>query len=69
MLKSIELAKAYDPKQFESRIYQAWKEQGAFKPSDAKETFTVVMPPPNVTGILHMGHSLNESVQDILVRY
>ena len=69
MLKSIELAKAYDPKQFESRIYQAWKEQGAFKPSDAKETFTVVMPPPNVTGILHMGHALNDSLQDILVRY
>ncbi len=69
MLKSIELAKAYDPKQFESRIYQAWKNEGAFKPSEAKKAYTIVMPPPNVTGILHMGHALNDSLQDVLIRY
>lgn len=70
-MKAIELAKAYDPKTFEDRIYKEWKDGGYFKPAGdkTKPSFTVVMPPPNVTGILHMGHALNNSLQDILVRY
>lgn len=70
-MKAVELPKAYDPKQFEDRIYQQWLEEGKFKPVEGKEPppFTVVMPPPNVTGILHMGHALNNSLQDILTRY
>jgi valyl-tRNA synthetase len=69
-VKAVELSKAYDPKSFEDRIYQAWMEMGMFKPVAGQQTpFTVVMPPPNVTGILHMGHALNNSLQDILTRY
>jgi valyl-tRNA synthetase len=69
-VKAIELAKAYDPKTFEDRIYQAWTQEGLFKPVAGQQTpFTIVMPPPNVTGILHMGHALNNSLQDILTRY
>lgn len=69
-MKAVELPKAYDPKDFEDRIYEAWMKDGMFKPikGDASP-FTVVMPPPNVTGILHMGHALNNSLQDILTRY
>ena len=70
-MKAVELDKTYNPKDFEDRIYQAWKDKGEFHPSDnpGKEHFSVVMPPPNVTGILHMGHALNNSLQDIIVRY
>jgi valyl-tRNA synthetase len=68
-MKSIELAKAYDPKEFEARIYQDWKESGCFAPKGDGKSYTIVMPPPNVTGILHMGHALNNSLQDILTRY
>ncbi len=69
-MKAIELEKAYNPKEFEERTYKMWVSDGCFKPCDSKEKpFTVVMPPPNVTGILHMGHALNNSLQDILVRY
>ena len=67
---STELSKAYDPKDFEQRIYSQWVNEGAFHPDEnGKEHFTVVMPPPNVTGILHMGHALNNVLQDIIVRY
>jgi len=74
-LKAIELAKAYDPKSFEGRIYSLWKEKGAFKPEAAKgkgsanTPFVIVIPPPNVTGVLHLGHGLNNSLQDIVIRY
>jgi valyl-tRNA synthetase len=72
-MKAIELEKAYDPKTFEGRIYRLWKEQGAFKPEAAKNDtvppFVVVIPPPNVTGVLHLGHGLNNSLQDIVVRF
>jgi valyl-tRNA synthetase len=71
-VKAIELAKAYDPKTFEKRLYSLWKEQGAFKPESAKgggKPFVVVIPPPNVTGVLHLGHGLNNSLQDIVVRF
>ena len=70
-MKAIELSKAYDPKSFEDRIYEAWKTKGLFRPASVpgKKPFVVVIPPPNVTGVLHMGHGLNNSLQDILVRY
>ncbi|MBQ7367917.1 MAG: valine--tRNA ligase [Spirochaetaceae bacterium] len=84
-MKGIELEKAYNPKDFEDRIYAEWKEGGYFKPKSdpdspvhgcacgcaegRDEPFTVVIPPPNVTGVLHMGHGLNNTLQDIVVRY
>ena len=65
------LEKTYDPKNFEEKIYAAWEEKGAFKPNmnKNKEAFAVVIPPPNVTGVLHMGHALDNTLQDILIRY
>ena len=70
-MKAIELAKAYDPKDFEQRLYRFWLEQGLFQPAprEGQRPFVIVIPPPNVTGVLHMGHGLNNSLQDILVRY
>lgn len=69
-MKAVELAKAYSPKDFEDRIYQMWTDNGTFGPQkEGAEHFSVVMPPPNVTGILHMGHALNNNLQDIIVRY
>ena len=64
------LDKTYEPKSIETRRYREWEESGAFQPNcrDAKP-FTIVIPPPNVTGSLHMGHALNNTIQDILVRY
>ena len=69
MMKAVELEKAYNPKDFEDRIYSEWKEKGEFAPKDGEGHFSVVMPPPNVTGVLHMGHALNNNLQDIIVRY
>lgn len=65
------LSKTYDPKEFESRIYQEWEENGAFRPSEdrSKKPFTIVMPPPNITGKLHMGHALDQTLQDVLIRW
>ena len=65
-----ELAKNYNPAEFEDRIYQDWCDKGYFKPDtdDKKPAFSIVIPPPNVTGQLHMGHALDETLQDILVR-
>ena len=70
-LKSLELEKSYNPKTFENHIYKFWLEKQAFVPKDRGKgkTFTVVMPPPNVTGILHIGHALDNILQDIIVRY
>ena len=85
-MKAIELEKAYNPKDFEDRIYNQWVDSACFKPasdeksplhasylSKSKNTavskYTVVIPPPNVTGVLHMGHGLNNTLQDIVVRY
>ncbi len=66
-----ELPKTYAPGEFEDRIYQTWCEKGYFTPDvkNPAEHFSVVIPPPNVTGQLHMGHALDETLQDILVRY
>ena len=69
MLKSIELEKAYEPGNFEDAVYARWMEAGAFAPSGAGGAFTIVIPPPNVTGVLHLGHGLNNSLQDIVVRF
>ena len=66
-----ELAKQYDPKGVEDRIYQNWCDHGYFhtKIDRSKKPFTIVMPPPNVTGQLHMGHAMDNTWQDILIRY
>ena len=68
---SKELAKTYDPKGLEDRLYQKWLDSGYFhaKVNKAKKPFTIVMPPPNITGKLHMGHALDNTLQDILIRY
>ncbi len=65
------IAKTYDPSEFEDRIYNEWVEKGYFhaEADKNKEPFTIVIPPPNVTGQLHMGHALDETLQDILIRY
>ena len=65
------LAKTYDPKEFEDRIYQAWESHGTFaaKRDPNKTPFTIVMPPPNITGQLHMGHALDQTLQDVLIRF
>ena len=65
-----ELAKNYNPSEFEDRLYSEWCEAGYFKPDpdEKKKPFSIVIPPPNVTGQLHMGHALDETLQDILVR-
>ncbi len=61
----------YNPKDFEEEIYKKWEESGAFKPSEdtSKEAFCIMMPPPNVTGKLHMGHALDDTIQDVLIRF
>src|ERR1043165_5769160 len=65
----MELSKNYISEQVESKWTKHWQQKGYFKSvPDDRKPFTVVIPPPNVTGVLHMGHTLNETVQDILVR-
>ncbi len=66
-----ELAKTYAPKEFEERIYKNWEEKGYFRAErdPAKKPYTIVMPPPNITGQLHMGHALDCTLQDILIRW
>jgi len=65
------LSKTYDPKQFEKRLYEEWEKSGAFqgKRDKSKTPFTIVMPPPNITGQLHMGHALDHTLQDVLTRW
>ena len=66
-----ELPKVYDPKQVEKKIYDMWMQGGYFTPDPdpKKKPFSIVMPPPNVTGQLHMGHALDATLQDVLTRY
>ena len=61
----------FNPKDFEDRLYENWEKKGYFKPSDdkTKEPYCIMMPPPNVTGKLHMGHALDDTIQDVLIRY
>lgn len=65
------LAKTYDPKAFEDRIYEMWESKGAFNADidKDKKPFTIVMPPPNITGQLHMGHALDHTLQDAITRW
>ena len=65
-----ELPKVYEPQEVESRVYRSWEEHGCFKGhrDPKKKPFTIVMPPPNVTGQLHMGHAMDCTLQDILIR-
>ncbi len=67
-MKNIE--NKYNPKDFEEQLYKQWEEDGCFKPSmdERKEPYCIMMPPPNVTGKLHMGHALDDTIQDILIR-
>lgn len=65
----MKLAKAYDPNQFEPNIYAMWEQSGAFSPTGQGEPFSVVMPPPNANGNLHIGHALDMNLKDIIVRY
>ena len=61
----------YNPKDFEDKLYKKWEENGFFKPNmdKNKKSYCIMMPPPNVTGKLHMGHALDDSIQDILIRF
>jgi valyl-tRNA synthetase len=65
------LDKTFDPQTVEPRLYKAWEESGAFAPTNdpAAEPFSIVIPPPNVTGSLHIGHALNNTLQDVLIRF
>lgn len=71
MSETHNIAKTYDPQQVEDRLYNEWLDKGYFKAEadPEKEPFTIVIPPPNVTGQLHMGHALDETLQDILIRW
>ena len=66
-----ELPKNYNPKEVEQKTYQKWLDSGCFTPhiDPEKKPFTIMIPPPNITGSLHMGHALNNTIQDILIRY
>ena len=66
----MEISKTYNPKETEDKWYSYWMENGFFKstPNPDKEPYTIVIPPPNVTGVLHMGHMLNNTIQDVLIR-
>jgi len=66
-----EMAKAYDPRATESRVYEFWEKRGYFKPrpNPDRAPFSIIMPPPNVTGELHVGHALTDTVEDILIRW
>ena len=66
-----EMEKSYDPARVESRIYGKWMDAGLFRASihPARRPFTIMIPPPNVTGILHIGHVLDNTIQDILIRW
>ncbi len=71
--QKLDMPKTYDPQSVETRLYQQWESEGLFKPADKKpegsKPFCIVMPPPNITGQLHMGHAMDNTLPDILVRY
>ena len=64
-----DLASSYDPRSFEARLYAEWEANGWFKPSGQGEPYSILLPPPNVTGTLHMGHAFQHTLQDALARY
>src|SRR6478672_5387946 len=65
------MPKAYDPRTVEKRLYERWEASGAFAPSGrpGRPAFTIIMPPPNVTGDLHLGHALTDTIEDTLTRW
>ena len=68
----MELPTRYTPAEHEASVYQQWEASGGFQPrppAHGEKTFTVMIPPPNVTGVLHMGHALNNTIQDIVIRH
>ena len=68
-MNGMELDKNYEPSQLENKWYQYWNDNGFFRSvPDEREPFTIVIPPPNVTGVLHLGHMLNNTIQDMLIR-
>ena len=67
-MENKELSKLYDPSEVENKWYKEWTYKGCFSPIENDDTFTIMIPPPNVTGILHIGHILNNTIQDILIR-
>ena len=77
-MKPQDIPKAYDPQEWETKLYQKWEESGFFNPdtciekgvtkADA-EAFSILMPPPNVTGVLHLGHAMENSIMDVTARY
>ena len=70
-MRELEMAARYSPREVEDRLMRRWLERSAFhaEPGDARPPYVVAIPPPNVTGSLHMGHALNDTIQDILIRY
>ncbi|MCT4583288.1 MAG: valine--tRNA ligase [Peptostreptococcaceae bacterium] len=66
---SNEMAKTYNPKDFEQRIYESWEEKKSFEPKGEGKPYSIMLPPPNITGKLHMGHALDHTLQDVLIRY
>jgi valyl-tRNA synthetase len=68
-MKTLELDKNYTPRQVEDKWYEEWEQNNAFSPGGGEEPFCIVIPPPNITGSLHMGHALNNTLQDILIRF
>ena len=64
----MELPKIYNPNNVEEKWYKIWEENNIFSPTDDNDTFTIMIPPPNVTGQLHLGHVLNNTIQDIIIR-
>ena len=67
----MEMEKTYTPENFQSNIYQKWEKEGFFKPNydSSKESFSIALPPPNVTGSLHMGHAFQQTIMDTLIRF
>lgn len=70
-MAELKMGTTYDPKAFETKVYETWEDQRAFeaKVNPDKKPFTIVLPPPNITGQLHMGHALDHTLQDVLIRY
>ncbi|HAV43313.1 TPA: hypothetical protein DCX15_04785, partial [bacterium] len=71
MVKQIALSKRYDHRYLEEKWYKCWEDGGYFvaRTNSNRESFSIVIPPPNITGSLHMGHALNNTLQDILTRF
>ena len=67
------LAKSFEPQEFEGSLYEFWEKNGCFDAAEenapGQKSFSIMIPPPNVTGVLHMGHALTDTIQDILVRW